>query len=252
MKSAIGIDPSSTLPISVTKSCPMNCGHCGGHYIKHMVHIDDIEKYLDRYNSFLVSGGMFPSGEIPFKPYLEKLRQLKETHDLKYNFHIGFPKNPPYELEGIADVISFDFFGDKDVLKELYGIDRTPEEILDSILPLNVKKVPHVTIGVICGKITHEPKAIDILSEYFNSIVLNIFIPTTGTKYSDCQPPLLEEVEKIFDLASKKFEKITLGCMQPKGDYRKKLQEIVSNYANFIVKPFDKNYAFDGCCAFYQ
>ncbi|MGC8819830.1 MAG: radical SAM protein [Fervidobacterium sp.] len=230
----------------------MNCSHCGGHYITHMIHVDDIEKYVDKYKSFLISGGMFPNGEIPFKPYLGKLRDLKEKYELKYNFHIGFPINPPLELENVADVISFDFFADRQVLRELYGIERTAEQILNSVCPLKVKKVPHVTIGVICGKITHEPKAIEMLSEHFDSIVLNVFVPTKNTKYENCNPPDIGDVELVFELASKSFESVTLGCMQPKGEYRRKLQEIVANYANFIVKPVNKNYVLSGCCAFHM
>uniref|UniRef100_A0A7C5U4D3 Radical SAM protein n=1 Tax=Fervidobacterium nodosum TaxID=2424 RepID=A0A7C5U4D3_9BACT len=246
-----GIFPGSTLSVSVTKSCPLNCAHCNGRYLEHMVHIDDIEKYVDRYNSFLISGGMLPNGEIPFKPYIDKLKALKERYNLKYNFHIGFPKNPPHEIEVVADVVSFDFFADKNVLKEIYEIEREPEEILNSVKPLKVKKVPHITVGVLCGKITHEYKAIEILSEHFESIVLNVFIPTKGTKFENCEAPSIEEVGEVFKYANKYFKDIVLGCMQPKGEYRKHLQEIVAKYANFIVKPVNKNYKYNGCCSFY-
>jgi len=249
--SIVKIDPSATLSISVTKSCPMNCAHCGGHYVKHMIHVEELEKYVEKYKSFLISGGMLPNGEIPFGPYIKYLKFLKEKYGLKYNFHIGFPKEPPVEIEEIADVVSFDFFADKNVLKEVYGIEREPEEILNSVLPLKVKKVPHVTVGILCGKISHEVRALEILSKYFESVVLNIFIPTANTKYANCQPPSIDDVEELFKVASGLFEDVVLGCMHPKGEYRKALQERIAKYVGFIVKPTDRKYDIPGCCSFY-
>ncbi|AMW33803.2 radical SAM protein [Fervidobacterium islandicum] len=247
----IGIDPSATLSVSVTKGCPLNCAHCGGHYLKHMVQVEDLEKYAEKYKSFLISGGMLPNGEIPFGKYISFLKELKEKYGLKYNFHIGFPLNPPYEIEEVADVVSFDFYADKDVLKEIYGIEREPEQILDAVLPLKVQKVPHITIGVLCGKISHEGKALEVLSEYFESVVLNVFIPTPLTRYANCQPPEIDEVEKIFEKASKLFNNVVLGCMHPRGEYRKQLQERIQRHAGFIVKPTDRTYDYHGCCSFY-
>ncbi|WP_448375188.1 radical SAM protein [Fervidobacterium sp.] len=251
MQNVFKIDPSATLSISVTKGCPMNCAHCGGHYVKHMIHVKEMEKYVEKYKSFLISGGMLPNGEIPFGEYIEYLKSLKERYNLKYNFHVGFPKEPPFEIEEIADVISFDFFADSDVIKEVYGIERAPEEILRSVLPLKVEKVPHITIGILCGKISHEKRALEILSKYFNSVVLNVFIPTANTKYENCQPPELDEVEEIFKSASELFKNVVLGCMHPKGEYRKRMQERFGKYVGFIVKPTDRMYNKFGCCSFH-
>lgn len=247
----IGIDPSTTLSVSVTRGCPLNCAHCGGHYLKHMIYVEELEKYVDRYKSFLVSGGMLPNGEIPFGRYISYLKELKEKYGLKYNFHIGFPLQPPYEIEEVADVVSFDFYADRNVLREVYGIEREPEQILNAVLPLKVKKVPHITIGVLCGKISHEEKAVEILSKYFESIVLNVFIPTPLTKYANCQPPRIDDVEIIFAKASDLFKNVVLGCMHPKGEYRRMLQERIQKYAGFIVKPTTKSYDYHGCCSFY-
>ncbi|MGQ9856372.1 MAG: radical SAM protein [Fervidobacterium sp.] len=247
----VGIDPSATLPISVTKGCPLKCAHCGGHYVKHMIHVSEIEKYAEKYKSFLVSGGMLPNGEIPFEKYLEFLKTVKEKYNLTYNFHIGFPEKPPFELENVADVISFDFYGDENVLKQIYGIERTPEQILQSVLPLNVKKVPHITIGVLCGKTSHEYTALEMLSKYFSSIVLNIFIPTPNTVFQNCPVPDIDDVVKVFEKARELFENVVLGCMHPKGEYRRELQRRLSERVDFIVKPVNKSYDKIGCCSFY-
>jgi len=265
----IKIDPSATMSVTVTRGCPMGCPHCGGHYLRHMVHVDDMEKYVDKYNSFLISGGMMPDGHIPFEGYIPKLYDLKKRYDLKYNFHIGFPEDTPSQLDDLADVVSFDMFGDSTILKNIYNISRTPKEILEVVTPLKAKKVPHITIGVMRGKITHEYAAIDLLSKYFSTVVLNVFIPTAQTKFQDCTPPSVEEVGEVFKYASERLENVVLGCMQPRGEYRKRLQEEVQKYVDFLVKPVnksvnksvdtsnnsndkinDKIHDFCGCCAF--
>ncbi|MBO8160419.1 MAG: radical SAM protein [Thermosipho sp. (in: Bacteria)] len=243
------VNPSGTLPITVTYSCSMNCKHCGGVYIKRMPHISNIEKYAKKYNSFLISGGMTKDGNIPFSSYLEKLRILKERYNLLYNFHIGFPKYPPFEIENVADVVSFDFFSDEKILNEIYGIKRSTDEILNAVLPLKTPKIPHITIGILCGKITHELKSIEILSNYFDTIVLNILIPTKNTFYEKCSPPKVEEVSEIFKEAKRKFEKVILGCMHPHGEYRKKLLSNISDYLDVFVNSSSKEYDFKGCCA---
>lgn len=96
-------------------------------------------------------------------------------------------------------------------------------------------------------------------------MVLNVFIPTAQTRFQDCTPPRLEEVEEVFKYASERLENVVFGCMQPRGEYRKRLQEEVQKYVDFLVKPVnksvdtsnnsndkinDKIHDFCGCCAF--
>lgn len=247
--SCLRIDPSATLPVTVTRGCGLNCPHCGGHFLKHMVHVDKIEDYVDRYRSFLISGGMGRDGKIPFGPYLDKLKKLKNEHDLLYNFHIGFPEQPPHELDEVADVVSFDFFADPEVLWSIYRMRRTPEQILDAVLPLKMIKVPHITVGIACGTLTHEYKAVEILARYFPYVVLNVFVPTVGSSFHKCSPPLVDEVVKLFEFARVRFDEVFLGCMHPRGIYRVELQEKLSGIATGIVKPIEREYDFTGCCA---
>lgn len=246
---SLRIDPSATLAVTVTRGCGLNCPHCAGHYLKHMVHVDEIEAYVGRYHSFLISGGMSRDGKIPFEPYLDKLRKLKQDHKVLYNFHVGFPKKPPHELDDVADVVSFDFFADPEILWTIYKMRKTPEEILDAVLPLKALKVPHVTVGIMCGTITHEYKALEILSRYFPYVVINVFIPTIGTPFSRCAPPRVDDVIAIFEFARSRFDDIFLGCMHPRGTYRLELQEKISDVATGIVKPIEREYDFAGCCA---
>ena len=246
------VDTRYVVPVSVTAdSCPMNCKHCGGVYLKHMVPVWEMEGYVKEGRKvFLISGGMDRSGRIPFERWRELLRDLKERYKLKYNFHVGFPEERDEVANELADVISADFFADPDVMEEVYGIRRSPLKQLEVLKSYERPVIPHVTIGVLCGKMSHEFRAIEMLSKEFSSIVLNVFIPTPETAYADCPPPDIGEVEKVFAVAKKLFKVVFMGCMQPKGKYREELQFRVKERVDGITKPvFEGKRVFD-CCAF--
>ncbi|AAD36939.1 MULTISPECIES: radical SAM protein [Thermotoga] len=243
------VDPSHTIPVSVTGAfCSLNCPHCGAHYLRHMISVDEIPALVKKgYRSFLISGGMLPDGSIPFEKYYEHLKELKESHGLLYNFHVGFQKSKV--AKELADVVSMDFFGDETVLKSIYGLALTPQEILD-IAHFYENVVFHITVGITGGKITHEEKALEILSQETDTVVLNVFIPTPGTKFGKSFPPDLQEVVKLFEKARKLFKRVILGCMQPRGEYRKKLQSELKDLVDVITKPVGGTGEFKGCCAF--
>ncbi|PLV60396.1 radical SAM protein [Thermotoga sp. KOL6] len=243
------IDPSHTIPVSVTKSfCSLNCPHCGGHYLKHMATVEEIPSYVEKgYRSFLISGGMLPDGSIPFERYKEILEWYKKKYNLLYNFHVGFKKSRT--AKELADVVSMDFFGDSKIMKKIYGISLSPYEILE-IARFYERVVFHITVGIMGGEISHEEKALEILSNETDSIVLNVFIPTVGTVFEEKEPPILKDVLKVFEKARKLFKRVILGCMQPKGAYRKSLQESLKGIVDDITKPVESKGKFKGCCAF--
>ncbi len=246
------VDPSATVPITLTgRYCALNCPHCGGHYLQGMAPVEKMEKYISMgYRSFLISGGLDNQGELPLHAHLHELKRLKEKFGLKYNFHVGFPRQLDY-LVGLADVVSFDFFADEQILRRIYNIDYDPMRIIRMIKSSNLPAVPHVTVGIECGRITHEYIALDILKEDFEQIVLNVFIPTPNTVYEACSPPPIEDVVKVFAFARERFKIVMLGCMQPRGEYRRALQRELFKYLDVLVKPTSKRSVdYRGCCSF--
>ncbi|AEH50997.1 radical SAM protein [Pseudothermotoga thermarum] len=247
------VDPSATIPITLTGDfCALNCPHCKGHYLRSMKPFSQIEHYVKLgYKSFLISGGLNKTGELPYNEYLERLKELKNEYNLSYNFHVGFPSKIEF-LADVADVISFDFFADRKILKKIYGIEYEPTKLIQLLKDLQISAVPHITIGIDHGVITHEFDALKILKDHFKVVVLNIFIPTFGTPFENFPPPPIEKVVEVFEAANLLFDKVILGCMQPKGEYRKKLQQMVSKYVDVMVKPVsNKIYHHQGCCAFF-
>ncbi|MCS7175964.1 MAG: radical SAM protein [Pseudothermotoga sp.] len=249
----IFVDPNWTIPISLTgNACFVNCSHCGGHYLAHMKTLQDLDRFAAKgYKSFLISGGLEKDLLVPFMNYLSLLRDLKGRYKLVYNFHVGFPQKRLEEIEDLADIVSFDFFTDPSVMEAVYGFSIDPFHLLKAIETTKVPAIPHITIGIFKGRISQEHQALELLSQRFNSIVLNVFVPTPATKFAGFPPPNLAEVREIFEHAREKFKFIALGCMQPKGQYRRLLQQVVKPFVDVIVKPLSKvEVNFKGCCAF--
>lgn len=240
--------PTQTESITLTgRSCALNCAHCGGHYLKGMRSIEEIQiqgALNERYpfRSALVSGGCTPEGKVPFLEHLEFLRDLKR--DIRLNFHVGLLDNGeiPF-LKNLADVVSFDFVADRETIREVYGLERGPEDYrrvflaLREILPV----MPHLTLGLKGGEWSGEAAALEALDDMkAEGIVFNVFIPTPGTKYADRQPLPVEEVVRFLASARIRFPKIPLflGCMRPKGRYRQSLDEAaVALGLNHLVMP---------------
>ncbi len=248
----IFINPEKTLPITLTGNfCALNCPHCAGHYLRSMKSFDRIEDYVAAgYKSFLISGGLNNVGELPLDGYLNRLAEMKQKYNLKYNFHIGFPSRLD-SLAGLADVVSFDFFASRQILRNIYRIDYDPMKLIELLKQTDLPSVPHITIGISCGNISHEYSALRILRNHYDAVVLNVFVPTPGTLYEKCPPPSIDDVAKVFAFARSLFKTVVLGCMQPRGEYRKKLQQTIYDYVNVIVKPVEKvSVDYQGCCAF--
>ncbi|MGC8610984.1 MAG: radical SAM protein [Athalassotoga sp.] len=255
----------STVSVSVTGTvCQLNCKHCGRHYLEDMVPINRIDEIPPSTKSILVSGGSKKNGEVPLSEHKEEIESLKKRFRL--NFHTGLIQDDISVLK-LADAISFDFVGDDDVIKKVYNLNARVEDYvrsLEILMKITDRVYPHITIGLDCGKIGHEYKAIDILSRYeLKKVVFLVFIPTPRTVFEKCQPPEIEEIKSVFSYAREKFKcELNLGCMYPKGNLRDQIAEAaVENGFNTLTQISEKmidslqkrefNLIFqDECCIF--
>ncbi|MCO1603422.1 radical SAM protein [Desulfosporosinus nitroreducens] len=242
--------PTKTKSVSLTgTACSLNCAHCGGHYLKGMTDVKELTSQLCSelsFSSALISGGCTQDGKVPFWNRLDLLQELK-NRKVRLNFHVGLISEKEVQLlRGLADVVSFDFVGDDDTIREVYGLEHKLEDYIRVYKDLRkqAKIIPHLTLGLKGGIWSGEEKALDILEDLgLDGLVLNVFIPTPGTRYSDRTPPNLEEVISFLAKARVRFPKtsLALGCMRPKGSYRQKLDEAsVALGINRIVIPTPK------------
>lgn len=240
--------PVQTESITLTGStCALDCAHCGGYYLKGMRSVEEIRIHGSLnsslpFRSALVSGGCTVDGKVPFIKHLEFLHNLKQ--DVRLNFHVGLlDKEEISLLNGLADVVSFDFVADSQTIQEVYGLTQGPEDYRRVYLRLRevVRVIPHLTLGLRGGEWGGEERALDSLQELgLDGLVFNVFIPTPGTRYALREPLPVEEVVRFLAKARVRFPDLplTLGCMRPKGNYRKNLDEAaVSLGLNRLVMP---------------
>lgn len=236
--------PMKTQAVSITgQHCNLNCGHCGGHYLKHMKVLDELladEKLSAQ--SFLISGGCTAEGRVPIREQLAKLTALKGCR--KFNLHVGLVNEDDIEgIAQIADKVSFDFVGDDSTIQEVFGLQRTVQDYVDSYVKLRqkCKVIPHICIGLHGGGIRGEYRALELLHKLgADGITFIIFTPTRETRYANHQPPSIIDVLSVLVAARKKFPQIPihLGCMRPGGSYRRELDQwAVRLGINSIVNP---------------
>jgi uncharacterized radical SAM superfamily protein len=238
----IGFDyPLSTLVVSLTGTdCELDCAHCGGHYLKSMVPIWRADP--QGATSCLISGGCDSRGRVPVASYLDEIEEIRPGRIM--NWHVGLIGRD--EAEAIApyvDIISFDFVGDDNTIREVYGLDCGVEEYVATyrLLRSYATVLPHVTVGLKEGIIAGEYAVLDILEELgVEGLTFIVFIPTPGTRYADREPPPVEEVVELLAEARLRFPTVPihLGCMRPRGEYRDRLDPLaVRAGVNVIVSP---------------
>jgi len=235
------VRPSKTLAISLTASyCAMQCAHCGGHYLAGMVPIEKADAMGK--TSCLISGGCDERGCVPVTTHLERIAALRPGRML--NWHVGLiDEGEMLAIAPYVDVISFDWVGDDQTIREVYGFDRTAEDYASTyaMLRRHTRVVPHLTLGLRGGQFSGEYAALDRLQAAgLEALVLLVFIPTPGTRYAQLEPPALADVESFLLAVRNRLPNIPLylGCMRPGGRYRRDLDALALRAGvNKIVNP---------------
>jgi uncharacterized radical SAM superfamily protein len=233
--------PHRTLAVSLTGGeCALNCAHCAGHYLRQMVHIRNAD--ATGMTSCLISGGCDSQGKVPAVQHLATIAKLRAGRTL--NWHVGMiDEEELCLLAPSIDIISFDFVGDNDTIREVYGLDYTVDDYARTYAMLreHATVVPHLTLGLRGGQFSGETHALHLLQALgLDALVLLVLIPTRGTRYSLCEPPSLESVSSflLMTRCALPDTPIYLGCMRPGGQYRRRLDALaVRAGVNKIVNP---------------
>jgi uncharacterized radical SAM superfamily protein len=239
---AIGFDyPLDTLVVSLTGAhCELSCAHCGGHYLKSMTPIWKAD--AKGATSCLVSGGCDTRGRVPVTSHLEQVAQLRPGRIM--NWHVGLIGETEAEIIApYVDVVSFDFVGDDETIREVYGLEAAVEDYVATyqLLRSYVTVVPHITVGLRGGGLSGEYRSLEILEGLgADGLTFIVLIPTPGTRFADCDPPQPEQVAELLVDARLRFPTVPihLGCMRPRGAYRERLDPLaVRAGVNVIVSP---------------
>ena len=233
--------PLDTAVLSLTgRECGLDCAHCGGHYLKAMRPIWEAEP--DGAPSCLISGGCDPAGRVPVLAHRDRVRAWRQGRRL--NWHVGLITEAEMAaIAPLADVVSFDLVGDDETIQEVYGLDRTVQDYVETyrLIRRYARTLPHITIGLRGGALGHERPALELLGELgADGLVLLVLIPTPGTRYADRQPPPPAAVADLLAETRLRFPAlpIHLGCMRPRGAYRDELDPLaVRAGVNVMVSP---------------
>ena len=254
------IFPTKTKPVSLTgRACALNCAHCGRHYLEHMTSTEDMQKAQHgEIASVLVSGGCGKNGDVPLLDYEKEITGLKKKYSVVAHTGLFAPENAS-RLKGLADVVSFDFPPSDDAIRDVFGLEKKREDYIESLSSVMkiLPTVPHLTIGINGGKISGENESLKILSSLgLKNIVLNVFVPTPGTRFAERKPPEIAGVHAVIKEARDRFDTVCLGCVRPAGGYRAELDKLALGIVDGIVMPSKNVMAkipdakiFRECCA---
>jgi hypothetical protein len=231
--------PADFPTISVTgKGCALKCKHCGGKVLETMYPAATPEKLSNlcaqlKHNGALgclISGGCLPDGSVPIGKFVDAIKKVKRELGLTVFVHTGiinFDTAKKLRNAGV-DAALIDVIGSNETIREIYNLNVTVNDYEGSLKALyeaGIAFVPHVIVGLHCGKLEGEFHALKMISRYKPSaLVIIAFMPIHGTEMSTVDPPKPEDIAKVVAAARLMFPTtpLVLGCMRPKGEHRVK------------------------------
>lgn len=240
--------PGKKFPaISITGTgCSLNCSHCNKKYLESMKLISNktpLKNYLFELSErggtgALISGGCDSNGEVPLLSFLDVITEVKKKTDLIINVHTGLlnERTAKRLAKANVDIISFDITMDREIIRDIYHLNKDIKAYKKAIKLLNsyrLNVVPHICIGLYYGKLHKELEAIKFLKESGinpSLIVFLVLIPPTVSK-EIFEIPNHIDIAKI--IAATRFiyptTEISLGCMRPRKRFRQKIETLAIN-----------------------
>ncbi|MCK9322671.1 MAG: hypothetical protein RBR05_00060 [Candidatus Methanomethylophilaceae archaeon] len=225
MKAVVDCSPGKSFPaVSVTgKSCDLRCDHCRGKYLEGMLQATTGENLhniaskikLERGKGILLSGGCDINGTVPLLGHIDDIIEISKL-GLEINVHSGFisEKEAKDLISAGIDCFSVDVHQDPVIIFSVFHLKKTDEDyanLLDIIMNLGGKVVPHLTVGF--GTYDLKQSAMLVKEKGLFDVVLNSLVPTKGTIAGDAfisEDAILSAVDMLQNIGLN----ITLGCMR--------------------------------------
>lgn len=228
--------------LSVTgNSCALMCKHCEGKLLEALVPAitcDELEKralalHKQGAKGILLTGGCDKRGRVPVNSLIPAIRKLKERTDLILIAHTGFISREEAEAlkDSGLDGIGFDVIGDMSTVREVYGLDVSVKEYIDSLRAIEDSGImifPHVCVGLHFGELRGEYRALLLIRTVTPStIIITGLMPVAGTPMAHIKPKP-SDFEKVITKAVKMFPDtpIVLGCAHSSGNDRGEIEQI--------------------------
>ena len=242
--------------------CACRCEHCNARLLQTMLPVETpakmcgiVDHLAERScRGILVSGGADNQGEVALGGFIQAIGYAHKR-GLKVLVHTGLlQKETALKLKDCGvDQVLMDVIGNKETIRNVYHLDRSPDDYLRSLMicrEAGLDCAPHIVIGLHFGRILGEYEALKMIKEVQpESLILVVLRPTAGTGMSMVSPPHLSEVEELF-LAARTWNPniyLSLGCAKPFGEYRRQVEKLAINCGfNGIAFPGDE--AIDYAC----
>jgi hypothetical protein len=200
----------------------------------------------------LVSGGVDRNGEVPLLPFQGAIKYAKKQ-GLRVLTHGGLirPETAAALKEAGVDQVLLDVIGDESTIREVYHLNRKPEDYLEAMVTCQkagLEIAPHVVIGLHFGQIRSEMAAIEMIRNIGPQVlVLVILSPVFGTEMESVKPPPIEQVEGIIAKARRSNSRtpLALGCASPPGGYKRQIEKTaIDGGVNIIAFPDESTVAY--------
>lgn len=234
--------------------CALNCKHCNKKYIEHMISAKSQEKLLNTAKKFekkgavglLISGGCDKDGKLlNLEKLLPTIKKIKEQTNLIIKLHTGFVDSELAKkiADANVDIASNEVVGSKETIKELFNLNLTPHNYIETFVNLEKSGIPyiapHIAVGLHYGKLKGEFNALELIKNNINlsTLVIIVFRPTIGTQLENLTPPSPKDIGNVVKYAKKLFPntQILLGSLRPRSSNRndpnKKLRYDIEKFA---------------------
>jgi len=182
----------------------------------------------------LISGGSDRDGKVPVLRHVPDIVRIRRELGLTVRVHVGLPDEETCAALGEADIdgAMIDIIGHNDTIREVYHLDKDPEDYEEALVWLekfHVPVVPHIVLGLHFGKILGEANALDIISRHPPKLlVLVVLVPISKTAMAKVIPPPIDEVGAFFEKTRIMFPStpVMLGCARPLGKYKSQIDHL--------------------------
>ncbi len=242
------------LNVSITdKTCSLLCDHCRGRMLAGMTPVTDprqllalVERLMGKgARGLLISGGCDREGSVPLDNFIPAIADITAT-GLKVIVHTGLvARDQAKRLKDAGvDQVLFDIIGDEDTIRQVYHLDKVPEDYyrcLESLLEVGLDVAPHIVIGLHYGKIRGEHAVLREIAQIgVDRLVLVALRNLSGTPMAGLRPVDRREVARIAAVARLICPEtyISFGCARPFGKEKIVLeQHLIDAGINALAYP---------------
>ncbi|MHA1264926.1 MAG: radical SAM protein [Candidatus Helarchaeota archaeon] len=226
------------IPISITGTkCQLQCKHCKSKILESMYPAETPDKLYNLVKHFvedkncrgvLLSGGATIQGMVPFLPFLDSIKKIKQDFQITVIIHSGLISEEFAKAlaDSQIDAVMLDIIGHEDTIHEIYHLRKNIQHFADSLRFLDkyqIPFVPHVILGLHYGELKGERTALELIKKYHPvALVLIVLMPLEGTPMEQIEPLSPQKIGRYVTLARLLFPDIPLmlGCARPKGDHK--------------------------------